>query len=56
MKDLILKINLESVKKYYEEHDAPQNNRQEEEEKILQGATGLWGWIPFIKNLKTKKH
>ena len=50
--DLMLKINLESLKKYYEEHDAPQNNKREEDEKVLKGPTGLWGWIPFFKKLK----
>lgn len=56
MKDLSLEISLNSLKNWYQEHDAPQNNRKEEDEKILKGPCGLWGWIPFVKNLKKKKH
>lgn len=51
----MLKINLTSLKDWYREQYAPQNKKEKEDEKILQGPTGLWGWIPFIKSLRKKK-
>lgn len=51
--ELSLKMSLESLKQWYEEHDAPQNNKEKEkEEEILKGPCGLWGWIPFVRKLR----
>ena len=53
MEDLMLKVNLESLKKYYDEQYIPKSNQEKEkEEEVLKGPCGLWGWILFVRKLR----
>lgn len=47
MEDIMLKMNLNSLKQWYKEQYAPETKINEE--KTSEGPTGLWGWFNFLR-------
>ena len=55
MKDFSLEYSLYCLREGTKEYYAPSKSHKEEDEKISEGPTGLWGWFRYMKEKFNKK-